>query len=102
VFVRVWRYRVPSGQVEAFEAAYGSTGDWAQLFARGVGYLGTDLARDADDSAVWLTLDRWASRAAWEAFLNEHSDAYDALDERLADLSAEQSEIITGETDRPH
>jgi quinol monooxygenase YgiN len=99
VFVRVWRYRVATAHQAAFESAYGSTGDWAQLFAQGVGYLGTDLSQDADDSAVWVTIDRWASRAAWEAFLNEHADTYEALDGKLSDLTTEQTELVAADTE---
>jgi heme-degrading monooxygenase HmoA len=102
VFVRVWRYRVPEGHAAEFEAVYCSTGAWAELFSHGVGYLGTSLSRDVEDDAVWLTIDRWASRAAWEAFLNEHSAAYEALDDGLADLTTEDGEVISGDDHLHH
>lgn len=37
-FVRIWEYEVMGNAV----AAYGADGEWAQLFARGTGYLGAE------------------------------------------------------------
>jgi hypothetical protein len=54
VFVRVWEYEVPGDQAAAFTEAYAADGAWAELFARGDGYVGTELYRDAarPDSAA--------------------------------------------------
>ena len=76
----VWRYEVTDEHRAAFEAAYGPTGDWAQLFARSGGFRGTELMRAADGS--YLTLDIWRSHADFEAFLVEHGADYAALDQR--------------------
>jgi hypothetical protein len=43
--VRVWQYDATPGHEKEFERLYGATGAWAQLFARGSGYLGTALFR---------------------------------------------------------
>ena len=39
----VWRFEVAADRRAEFERAYGSTGDWAQLFARSPDYLGTSI-----------------------------------------------------------
>src|SRR3954453_4667863 len=51
VYIRVWEYRIDAEHVEAFLAAYGSDGEWARLFQRGPGYVGTELYRSTDDQS---------------------------------------------------
>ena len=74
----IWRYEVREEARAAFEAAYGPTGAWAQLFARAEGFRGTELLR-ADDGS-YLTLDVWRSEADFEAFMAENRADYEALD----------------------
>jgi len=97
--LRLWRYRVAPGREAAFERAYGPDGDWAVLFRRGDGYLGTELLRAVPPGTGWVTIDRWRSEADWRAFLEKHGDAYRELDRRLAPLTAEDVEI--GNYDAP-
>jgi hypothetical protein len=47
-YVSLCEFRVNTGFVFEFEKAYGPDGDWARLFRRGDGYLGTELLRDRD------------------------------------------------------
>jgi heme-degrading monooxygenase HmoA len=74
----IWRYEVLEEAQAAFEAAYGPTGAWAQLFARADGFRGTELLR-ADDGS-YLTLDVWRARADFDTFLEAHRADYEALD----------------------
>ena len=74
----IWRYEVKEEARAAFEATYGPTGAWAQLFARAEGFRGTELFR-ADDGS-YLSLDVWARRADFDAFMAEHGEDYAALD----------------------
>jgi heme-degrading monooxygenase HmoA len=74
VFVAVFLYEVEPAGAEAFEAAYGSDGEWARFFARGEGYAGTELWRGSEGR--YLLIDRWASEAAYEVFLRAHSAEY--------------------------
>ena len=74
----IWRYEVLEEAREAFEATYGPTGAWAQLFNRAEGFRGTELLRAGDGS--YLTLDIWRSREDFDAFLAAHRADYDALD----------------------
>ena len=62
-------YKVEAGQVDDFIAAYGPAGAWSRLFARAEGYGGTQLYRDVDKADRFLTVDRWADAARWDAFL---------------------------------
>jgi heme-degrading monooxygenase HmoA len=89
----LWSYRVLPGREAEFEALYRSDGDWAGLFRRDPAYLGTELLRDTADGSHYLTIDRWHSRAAYEAFLESAAAAYAALDRRGDGLTLEETPI---------
>jgi heme-degrading monooxygenase HmoA len=61
---------------EAFERAYGPGGEWASFFSRGEGYDGTELLRDLEQPGRYVVIDRWASREAYNAFVEGHRDEY--------------------------
>jgi heme-degrading monooxygenase HmoA len=87
MFVILWRYEVAPQDEAAFRAAYGSTGDWAQLFGQAPGFLGTSLYRDDAAPGVFVTLDTWIDEAAFSAFQAAHGATYSALDAKHAGLS---------------
>ena len=60
----------------AFEQAFGADGDWAQFFRLGTGYIGTELLRDVEIPSRYLVIDRWESREAYQAFVEEHRPEY--------------------------
>lgn len=60
----------------AFEAAYGSDGEWAQFFRRGRGYVGSELLRDLEQPGRYVVTDRWESSELYNAFVEEHRDEY--------------------------
>jgi heme-degrading monooxygenase HmoA len=93
MYVILWRFRPVAGQEGEFERAYGPSGEWALLFRRDDGYLGTELLRHSDDPRVYLTLDRWTSRAAYEAFRSRWSGKYRRLDYRLEGLTEEETPL---------
>ena len=83
--VILWRYRVRPGREREFEAAYGPDGAWARLFGADPGFLGTELMRASDEA--YLTLDRWMSGEAFDAFHARNAVAYAALDADCATLT---------------
>jgi heme-degrading monooxygenase HmoA len=83
----VWSYDVDPGAREAFERAYGPTGQWAQLFSKGDGFLEVVLLADAATPGRYLTIDRWRDEASFVRFMGQHGDAYAALDDSLAGVS---------------
>jgi heme-degrading monooxygenase HmoA len=89
-YVIVWTYDVPASATDDFIAAYGPNGDWAQLFAKGAGFLETELHRDGQS---FLTIDRWQSEAAFNAFQSAFGAHYQALDAKLAHLTTSQHRI---------
>lgn len=83
----VWSYDVDVDDREAFERAYGPTGEWVQLFSRGDGFLEVVLLADAAAPGRYLTIDRWTDKEAFEHFMVQEADAYAALDDALASVS---------------
>jgi heme-degrading monooxygenase HmoA len=89
VYVTVWEYRLVT-DVETFERVYGPDGDWARLFARGDGFLGTSLHRSVEGERRYLVLDRWESQAAAERFAERHAAEYDRLSRSCEPLWGEE------------
>ena len=98
MYVIVWRFRVKPGREAEFERAYGPKGDWVKLFSAEKSYRGTDLVRDPKEKNVYITIDRWASQDAYDAFRAWQRTAYDALDRRCKTLNDEETRIAVGET----
>ena len=94
MYIRVWEYDVTVDRVDAFVAAYDGEGDWARLFRRGDGYLGTELFRRTGDGGRFVTVDRWTDEAAWRAFLDTWGEAYAQLDATLTSLSTSQRPVL--------
>ena len=61
---------------DAFEAAYGSGGEWAQFFAVAPGYIGTELLRDVETPGRYLVIDRWESAQAYNDFVAANQEEY--------------------------
>jgi heme-degrading monooxygenase HmoA len=87
VFTTVWEYEVAVERRDEFVEIYGPTGDWVALFRGAAGYRETILLQDVAHAERFVTLDRWDSRAAYEAFRAAHEAAYAALDERTQGLT---------------
>ena len=92
-YVYLWEYDVPAEHAAEFEQAYGPQGDWVQLFRRGRGHLGTELHRDLQRPERYLTIDRWESRAAWEAFRAAFAREFEDLDARCGKWTRREAEI---------
>ncbi len=87
----LWRYRVREEFRSDFERTYGATGEWAKLFSKADGYLGTELLHGP--AGEYLTIDRWDSRADFDNFLRGHRAAYDQLDASCGGWTVEEVQI---------
>jgi len=85
-----FRYRVHPAQTRAFEHAYGVNGPWVALFKRHPGFIRTRLFRQKTGADVYLTIDVWASKQAYDDFRSENADEYRRLDAQLAMLKLEE------------
>jgi heme-degrading monooxygenase HmoA len=97
MFVRIWQFRVATEKADDFRAVYGPDGEWARLFRRQTGFLGTELLHSTTHPNIFLTIDRWDSAEAWAAFLRAWGDEYAALDRRCERLTVAEGEIGTFE-----
>lgn len=93
MYVIVWEFQAKPDAEEEFEQVYGPAGEWAQLFTRGEGYLGTELHREANGKARYLVIDRWGSETAFQAFRERWASAYEALDRRCELLTDRETPI---------
>jgi heme-degrading monooxygenase HmoA len=89
----LWEFRVRPGREQEFERGYCPDGDWAQLFRRAEGYLGTELTRSTTDAQHYYTLDRWSSKAAFENFRQGFDAEYRALDAKFVGLTEREGRI---------
>ena len=89
----VWEFQVPPDHAAEFEAAYSPCGPWAQLFEQAEGFLGVELLCCTDRTGRYLTIDRWQSRSAFEAFRSRFAAEYEALDKRLEGLAVTETRI---------
>jgi heme-degrading monooxygenase HmoA len=93
MFVALWEYEVKPGCEERFENAYGAKGEWVRLFRRDANYRETRLVRDAVRRGVYLTMDFWESRTAYEEFMTRHRTEYAAIDAKGEELAVRERRI---------
>jgi heme-degrading monooxygenase HmoA len=95
MYVILWEFVVPPEKVDAFVAAYKSDGAWAKLFAQAEGYLGTELlsSMEAQQEAIFLTIDRWKSAADFTRFHEQFGAEYRALDTQLEGLTVRERKL---------
>lgn len=97
-FVIVWSFSPQPGLRKEFEVAYGPKGSWAELFHQSPDFLGTELLRDAKAEDRYLTVDRWRSRAAFDAFYEAKQRDYEILDRACELLTLSEARIGSFET----
>jgi hypothetical protein len=89
----IWRYEVKPEAVAAFEAAYGTGGDWDQFFAGAPGYARTELYRDVESRYVYLTIDYWSKPGQRDAYVASRRAEYDSIDARCAEFTLDERAI---------
>jgi hypothetical protein len=93
LFVTLWEFEVKSGSEELFERTYGPDGEWAQLFRRDARYGGTRLLREVGAVRVYVTVDWWESRAAYEEFREKFAAGYEELDRKCEALTERERHL---------
>jgi heme-degrading monooxygenase HmoA len=93
MFVALWEFEVKPGCEKRFENAYGPTGDWTKLFRSDSNYRETRLLRDAFRPAIYLTLDFWNSREAYDEFMAANKDTYKMLDAAGEELASKERRL---------
>ncbi|HKW32499.1 MAG TPA: antibiotic biosynthesis monooxygenase [Candidatus Acidoferrum sp.] len=93
MFVALWEFEVKPGCEKRFLKVYGPGGDWAKLFRNDANYQETQLLHDPENPAIFLTLDFWASRQAYEGFMATHAAQYAGLDAAGKELTLRKRKI---------
>lgn len=93
MYVIVWRFQAKPGLETEFEQAYGADGQWVALFSRDPAYIGTELLRDAERPGYYVSVDRWASRDAYDAFKQRERAAYEEVDRRCEALAILEKDV---------
>jgi heme-degrading monooxygenase HmoA len=97
MYVIVWKYEALADREVDFRAAYGPDGDWARLFARHDGFVGTELMT-TDEPRHYLTIDRWESAEAYDTYMERSRAEYERLDQRFEALTASEQMVGRGST----
>jgi len=63
------------------------------LFAKGEGFVRTELNRDLKDPQRYLTLDYWTTKEAYKAFRAKHAAEYAAIDSECEALTLEETSL---------
>ena len=93
MYVILWEYVVAPGKANDFVRAYGPDGVWAELFGRAEGFLGVELYQQEDETARYLTIDRWRTAEDFEGFKAQFGPEYHRLDDELGHLTLEEDRI---------
>jgi heme-degrading monooxygenase HmoA len=101
MFLALWEYEVKPGCEERFEKIYGPEGAWARLFRSDPHYHQMRLVRDAFRQSVYLTMDFWESREAYDAFMAGHRPEYKEIDATGEEMTVKEQRLgwfeVTGE-----
>jgi heme-degrading monooxygenase HmoA len=93
LFVTLWEFEVKPGSEKLFERAYGPEGAWVRLFRRDGRYRGTRLLRDVARERVYVTMDSWESRAAYEAFREKFAAEYAEMDQKCEGMTLSENHL---------
>src|SRR6266436_116917 len=93
LFVTLWEFEVKPGSEELFERTYGPEGEWASLFRRDGRYRGTRLLRDVGRERIYVTVDEWESRRAYEEFKEKFAAEYAELDRKCTSMTEKEGQV---------
>lgn len=93
MFVALWEFEVKPGCQKRFQKVYGPGGDWATLFRNDANYQETRLLHDPAHPAIFLTLDFWTSRQAYESSIASHAAEYQRLEAVGEELTRRERKI---------
>ena len=63
------------------------------MFRRDTRYLGTRLLQDVGAPRVYVTMDGWESRAAYEEFREKFAAEYEELDRKCESMTTRQKRL---------
>jgi heme-degrading monooxygenase HmoA len=84
-------YTVEQEKLPDFLAAYHPTGSWPLFLKQADGYLQSRLLADDEHENVYVSIDRWATKDAYNTFTS--ADAYRELDLQLQSVAGVKRRI---------
>ena len=93
MFLTLWEYEVKRGSEELFERQYGPEGQWVRLFRRDARYRGTRLLRDVVAKRVYVTMDMWESRKAYQEFREKWAAEYGEIDRNCQTMTSAEKQL---------
>jgi heme-degrading monooxygenase HmoA len=94
----VWEYQVKANHLAEFERIYAPDGDWAELFRKSKGFVGTRLFQASDDQQLFITMDQWESITDFNTFLSQRKQEYEKLDKQCDSLIEHETRLgVLGE-----
>ena len=90
MYVIVWEFQAREGCEAELINANRPEGAWGRFFRKAQGYLGSELLRD---TRRFVTIDRWTSREAYDAFRASHAAEYQEIDRQLERLTEHEHHI---------
>jgi hypothetical protein len=95
LFVIIWKFKPKWGLEKQFEDVYGPHGLWIELFSKTNDYLGTSFLKEIDSENIYLAVDRWHSKEAYESFKLRFFEDYHSIDLQCKQLT--ETEELIGE-----
>lgn len=92
-YATLWSFDIRPDRKAEFEFHYGPGGTWVRLFRRAPGYLGSELLCDRSNAHRYVTIDRWESREAWQAFRQQFATDYERLDREFEGLTTAEAPL---------
>lgn len=94
-YTYLWEFLVDLKDEAQFVEHYGPEGTWVHLFKQAEGFIETRLLKDKDRPGRYVTIDRWISLSAYEAFRKRFAQAYAALDQHCEGLTQSETSLGT-------
>lgn len=92
-YAYVWEFEVKPEEEDRFLEYYGPSGVWVRLFEKADGFVETLLLRDKEQPYRYLTIDRWTSASAHEAFRVRFAPQYAAIDRVCEGLTTSEKSL---------
>lgn len=92
-FQTILKYEVLENFRDDFLFAYSDSGDWAQLFAKCPGYLGTKLIVNTKNNCEFITIDYWVSEQEFTNMMSFVESEYKTLDDKCDMYTASENHI---------
>lgn len=90
MYIYIWQFHVKEVNKKEFENLYGSQGEWIKLFEKDVAYIKTQLLHNIQEPNCYITIDYWATKAAYQLFCVNNKKEFHAIDKQGEKLTEKE------------